>query len=262
MESARANEVATFDPRGPEPVALGDPPLPAVTTGALGVALAGDDLQGSAGEEVRRAWEALPTSLFGGEDGRLSARAAFVEVGLFGRLAGARRAGQSVDALVAMALSTPEVRRVKGHRAIIEAWIAPLRRFAARAVLAGGSPGAAPGSAPAARPPEELEEDAESEPERAATVVRYERVRAQQDAIVAAMRHGSLGRARQMIRGALRLPAARQAHLPGQVPVPPRGRGAAARAPRSAGRADRAGHPRLPARLPGRGASGARRYGA
>ena len=170
---------------------------------------------------MRRAWEALPTSLFGGEDGRLSARAAFVEVGLFGRLAGARRAGQSVDALVAMALSTPEVRRVKGHRAIIEARIAPLRRFAARAVLAGGSPGAAPGSAPAARPPEELEEDAESEPERAATVVRYERVRAQQDAIVAAMRHGSLGRGAADDRGALRLPAARQAHLPGQVPVPP-----------------------------------------
>src|SRR6185437_4544472 len=87
-----------------------------------------NDWQDPAADEVRRAWEAMPTSLFGSEEARGRAFDVFGRLGLVGALVGARRGGQSVDAFAALALSKAEVRAVKGHRAIVHAWIAPLRR--------------------------------------------------------------------------------------------------------------------------------------
>jgi hypothetical protein len=78
-------------------------------------------------EDVWRAWEALPPSLFAGEDERVRTRAAFVRTGLFWILVAARRSGQSVDGVVAAALQMPAVRAVRGHRGILETWLAPLR---------------------------------------------------------------------------------------------------------------------------------------
>src|SRR6185437_839673 len=155
-----------------------------------------NDWQDPAADEVRRAWEAMPTSLFGSEEARGRAFDVFGRLGLVGALVGARRGGQSVDAFAALALSKAEVRAVKGHRAIVHAWIAPLRRPAQ-----GVPPPRQSASRLAARPAEDLayEVDRRPEPDGAARHVSFECVRAQQDAIEAAMRQKNLGRARQMI---------------------------------------------------------------
>src|SRR6185437_2684763 len=137
---------------------------------------------------------AVPSSLFGGEEARAHAFEAFARVGLVGALAAARRAGQSVDALAALALSRPEVRAVKGHRAIVHAWIAPLRQPATGLRPRRLGPRAW-------APPEDLADEREPrlEPEPAPRHVTFESVRAQQEAIEGAMRQKNLRRARDMI---------------------------------------------------------------
>ena len=139
--------------------------------------------QQTALDEVGRAWEALPASLFGGEDERVRARDAFVRVGLFHAFTGARRAGQSVDACAALALSAPEVRALRGHRSIVQAWIAPLR----------------PASPRRATHPAEERDEPLSEPHPEARTVDFERVCAQQEAIIDALRKRNPARARAMI---------------------------------------------------------------
>ena len=179
------NAVAMFDPRGA--AAAQGPPLPSLPAPPVTT-----DRHDPAADEVRRAWEAVPSSHFGGEEARVRALEAFAGVGLVEALAGARRAGQGVDALAALALSRPEVRAVKGHRAIVHAWIAPLRRRAT---------GAGPGLRAVRPPREELADEAErpSDLDGAARHVTFECVRAQQEAIEGALRQKNLARAQHMI---------------------------------------------------------------
>lgn len=72
--------------------------------------------------EVWRAWEALPPSLFGGEDERDRTRAALVRAGWFAALTSARRAGLGMAAVARAALEAPEVRAIEGYEAIVRAW--------------------------------------------------------------------------------------------------------------------------------------------
>lgn len=139
-------------------------------------------------DEVRRAWERVPASLFGGEQERSRVHEAFVGAGVFRALTGARHAGQSVDACAALALLAPEVRAVRGYRPILQAWIVPLRAAALR---------------PSGRPAEESDaiwEQGEGTSRAPRTRPgSFARVCAQQQAIIDALRKGNVGRAREMI---------------------------------------------------------------
>ncbi len=77
--------------------------------------------------EVGEAFEALPTRLFGEDDGdRARARAALVREGVFRALVIARDGGKGMAGAAAVVLVRPGVRAVRNHRGIVQAWIKPL----------------------------------------------------------------------------------------------------------------------------------------
>lgn len=143
---------------------------------------------GAAIEDVWRAWEALPPSLFRGEDDRARTRAAFVRAGLFRTMVSTRRTGGLLDALVREA---PGLVAIPGYHALVQAWTAALTT----AILPfDGRP-----------EPHEVESNDNFEPESLgeAPVLRgrerLELVRARQNAIMSAMRERDLVSAHQKV---------------------------------------------------------------
>lgn len=79
-------------------------------------------------DEVRRAWLAVPDSLFESETDRRRFQAAAVREGLFRGFVLARREGKPVDPLLVSALLKLAIRDVQGYRNILLAWAAPFKQ--------------------------------------------------------------------------------------------------------------------------------------
>jgi tetratricopeptide (TPR) repeat protein len=136
----------------------------------------------SAIEDVWRAWEALPPSLFRDENERSRTRAAFVRAGLFRAMVSRRRAGQLLKAIVWRA---PGLEVIPSYHAVVQAWTSALQTVTLPFVE---------------RPePNNVEQEtADQAPAMRGREV-LELVRVRQDAIVRAMRVHDLVRARQKI---------------------------------------------------------------
>jgi hypothetical protein len=77
---------------------------------------------------VRQAWEQLPPALFGTSEDRERVQAVWVREELFRSLVLLREAGQPLNPFKVAALLNPEVKKLASHRAILSAWIEPLRQ--------------------------------------------------------------------------------------------------------------------------------------
>ncbi|HXO30100.1 MAG TPA: tetratricopeptide repeat protein [Thermoanaerobaculia bacterium] len=140
--------------------------------------------------EARAAWQQVPPAVFGTPEDREYAQAVFVREGLFRSLVLARETRRHLADLRFDALLNPEVKKLRNHREILRCWLEPIhqerehrhreeQRVEAADVVAEGD-----------APPYRRGLDRQK---------RLADVDSQKAAIVAAMEHGNLARARRYV---------------------------------------------------------------
>jgi tetratricopeptide (TPR) repeat protein len=146
--------------------------------------------------EARAAWQQVPQAVIGTPEDREYAQAVFVREGLFRSLVLARETGRHVADFRVGALLDPEVKKLRNHREILRCWLEPFhqerehrqreeQRVEAADVVAEGDP------RPYRRGLDRQKRLAD--------------VDSQKAAIVAAMEHGDLARARRYVTELIRL---------------------------------------------------------